>query len=376
MAAVHVSLPSEVNSLYGPVTTTEDCDTTTSADIRFPEKLPPVVRRVSSNNLSVTSSWGVSSVASTEKCRELARKAEECFWKLKHEDIELERVLSTTLKSCVQLGRWNGTRVVMKTLLQPADSWDPDAAMHGTNVALTDELLHEVETLSAIRHPDLVLFLGACLDMPGPLACVMEYMPGGDLENFYKLKRQKHQVPAWHPNVARVAQWACAVARALSFLHERTEPIVHRDLKPMNLLLTKHLDVKVADLGISRVLEAAGARDGYTMTGGVGTLRYMAPEVVCQEQYSEKADIYAFALILYFLSSGRQPFHHQSCDPDVILKDFLAGKEPRPCIAECPPKLQRLIEASWHVEHALRPSAQAMLNELEKLEEEVKPSCL
>ncbi|CAE7037753.1 unnamed protein product [Symbiodinium sp. CCMP2592] len=265
----------------------------------------------------------------------------------------------------------------MKTLLlEPVAAVDPDEAMEGTNVALTDELLHEVETLSAIRHPDLVLFLGACLDMSGPLACVMEYMPGGDLENFFKLKRQKHQVPDWHPNVARVAQWACAVARALSFLHERTEPIVHRDLKPMNLLLTKHLDVKVADLGISRVLEAASARDGYTMTGGVGTLRYMAPEVVRQEQYCEKADIYAFALILYFLSSGRQPFHHMSADPDVILKDFLAGKEPRPCIAECQPKLRRLVEASWHIEQTSRPSAQAMLNELEKLEEEGKPACL
>eukprot|EP00439_Symbiodinium_sp_Y106_P058970 s193_g8.t1 len=301
MPAVDVSLPSEV-SLYGPATTTEDfgpwpvtlidCDSSSLGDVTLPEKLPPVVRRASSRSasLSVTSSWGVSS------------------------DIELERILSRTLKSCVQLGRWNGTRVVMKTLLlEPVAAVDPDEAMEGTNVALTDELLHEVETLSAIRHPDLVLFLGACLDMSGPLACVMEYMPGGDLENFYKLKRQKHQVPAWHPNVARVAQWACAVARALSFLHERTQPIVHRDLKPMNLLLTKHLDVKVSDLGISRVLEAAGARDCYTMTGGV----------VRREQYSEKADIYAFALILYFLSSGRQPFHHMSADPDVILKDRL-----------------------------------------------------
>ena len=341
----------------------------------LPADITPAVRRTSSaGSASVTSSWGVSSVASVERCSQLSRKAEESHWKFNYEDIQIERQLSQTLKSCVQLGRWNGTRVVMKTLLTTGPAMRDGEETSATQVALTDELLHEVETLSSIRHPDLVLFLGACLDINRPLACIMEYMPGGDLENFYLAKRKKHQVPDWHPNVGRVAQWASAVARALSFLHDRAVPLVHRDLKPLNLLLSKHLDVKVADLGISRVMEVATER--YCMTGAVGTLIYMAPEVARHQQYNEKVDVYAFGLILYFLSSGRQPFHHISRDPEEILNEYAKGNEPRPRLADSQPKLRAIIQAAWHSDASSRPSAQAMLRVLEALEEEGKPACL
>ena len=125
-----------------------------------------------------------------------------------------------------------------------------------------------------------------------------------------------------------------SVARALSFLHGRNVPIIHRDLKPLNLLLNSHLDVKVADLGISR-----GAADeeyeGFKMTGGIGTLRYMAPEVVCHQSYNEKVDIYAFALILYFMSSGREPFHELGSDPERVLQQFKDGYQPRPPTSHC-----------------------------------------
>ncbi|CAE7335825.1 unnamed protein product [Symbiodinium natans] len=327
---VQIMLPSEVQS---PAT----------GDDFLPADIPAVHRTRSAG--SVTSSWGVSSVASAERCWELSRKAEESLWKFNYEDIQIEKELSQTLKSIVHLGRWNGTRVVMKTLLTTGAAMGAGEDKSATQVALTDELLHEVETLSQIRHPDLVLFLGACLDMSRPLACIMEYMPGGDLENFYLAKRKKHQVPDWHPNVSRVAQWACSVARALSFLHDRAVPLVHRDLKPLNLLLSKHLDVKVADLGISRVLEVASA-ESYRMTGAIGTLHYMAPEVARHQKYNAKVDIYAFALIIYFLSSGRQPFHHLTRDPEQILKEYAKGNEPRPRVADCQPPLRQLIQAA------------------------------
>ena len=77
----------------------------------------------------------------------------------------------------------------------------------------------------------------------------------------------------------------------MSFLHDRD--VVHRDLKPLNLLLTKHLEIKVTDFGISRLM--ARECDGYSMTGGIGSYRYMAPEVVRYQAYDQKVDIYATA---------------------------------------------------------------------------------
>ena len=142
--------------------------------------------------------------------------------------------------------------------------------------------------------------------------------------------------------------------------------------KPLNLLLTKHLDVKVADLGISKVLEGRADRygsecSGYSMTGGVGSWRYMAPEVVRHQPYNEKVDIFAFALIMYFVSSGQQPFC-QWGDPEIILKEYLKGEEPRPHVSDCHVKVQGIIQAAWHVNWVQRPSAQDILGELMELE--------
>ena len=89
-----------------------------------------------------------------------------------------------------------------------------------------------------------------------------------------------------HRVCAQVLDWSAAIGRALNFLHCRD--VVHRDLKPLNLLLTKHLEIKVSDFGISRLI-ANRTGEGYSMTGGVGSWRYMAPEVVRHQAYDEKA---------------------------------------------------------------------------------------
>lgn len=121
--------------------------------------------------------------------------------------------LSTTLKSAISLGRWNGTQVVVKS---------------SGGVEFTEELLHEIEVLSSLRHPDLVMFLGACLD--DSVMCVTEYLPGGDLERYYMKMRQEHQ-QLWHPDLLQVLHWSSAVSRALAFLHNRKVPILHRDVQ-------------------------------------------------------------------------------------------------------------------------------------------------
>jgi len=123
--------------------------------------------------------------------------------------------LSTTLKSTISLGRWNGTQVVVKSSL-------------GNDFDFTEELLHEIEVLSSLRHPDLVMFLGACLEPDQPIMCITEYLSGGDLERYMKMQRQQ---TVWHPGLQQVLQWSSAVARALAFLHNRRVPILHRDLQ-------------------------------------------------------------------------------------------------------------------------------------------------
>lgn len=289
--------------------------------------------------------------AGTARCRH--KGGGDWKFEIRRQDIIFEKELNTTLKNTISLGRWNGTQVVVKSSL-------------GDGNDFTEELLHEIEVLSSLRHPDLVMFLGACLE-DQQISCVTEYLSGGDLERYY-MKMQRQHETLWQPGLQQVVQWSSAVARALAFLHNRRVPILHRDPKPLNLLLTKHLEVKVADLGISKVLEGrAGPADPYSMTGGVGSWRYMAPEVVRHQQYNEKVDIFAFGLIIYFISSGRQPFC-QWADPEMILKEYLKGEEPRPNVSDCHVKVQGIIQAAWHVNWVQRPSAQEILGELMEVE--------
>lgn len=76
-------------------------------------------------------------------------------------------------------------------------------------------------------------------------------------------------------------------------LHLHTHGILHRDLKSANLLCDSNLDVKVADFGLSRNISEN------TMTGGLGTFQWMAPEVLGHQRYSERADVYSFAIVLW-----------------------------------------------------------------------------
>ncbi|OLP96560.1 Ankyrin-3 [Symbiodinium microadriaticum] len=219
-------------------------------------------------------------------------RALDCRWKLSRGDFKVKKELSRTLKSTLYQASWQGVDVVVKC----AGLHDDTALRFWIKErAISDELLHEIDLLSSLRHPDLLMFLGACIEPHMPIMCVTEFLPAGDLERYFVAQRKKHNAAIWRPVLIQVIQWSSAIGRALSFLHDRD--VVHRDLKPLNLLLTKHLEIKVSDFGISRLM--ARECDHYAMTGGVGSYRYMAPEVVRHEAYDQKVDIYAYGLIMY-----------------------------------------------------------------------------
>jgi serine/threonine protein kinase len=231
-------------------------------------------------------------------------------------------------------------------------------------------MLHEIALLATIRHPDLVMFLGCCLE-DSPIMFISEFMPGGDLERYYASKQvDGHH---WAPPMKTVNRWGRTILRALDFLHNCSQPIIHRDLKPMNILLTEGLEVKVTDFGISKVTRRvsqtssetykACGNDSYSMTGGVGSWRYMAPEVARYQPYTEKVDVYSAALILYFMSTGRQPFHEYE-DPKDVLDEYAKGNEPRPNLVECPSSFRRIMAAGWDQVPENRPSAGDLVERL------------
>uniref|UniRef100_A0A1D1ZK17 RING-type E3 ubiquitin transferase n=2 Tax=Anthurium amnicola TaxID=1678845 RepID=A0A1D1ZK17_9ARAE len=160
----------------------------------------------------------------------------------------------------------------------------------------------EIEVLSCIRHPNMVLLMGAC---PEYGCLVYEYMANGSLED--RLFCRSNTTPlSWQLRFKIAAE----IATALLFLHQtKPEPLVHRDLKPGNILLDHNFVSKIADVGLARLVppSVADAVTQYHMTAAAGTFCYIDPEYQQTGMLGTKSDIYAFGVILLQLVTAAQP---------------------------------------------------------------------
>ena len=145
-----------------------------------------------------------------------------------------------------------------------------------------------------------------------PPFIIYEFMEGGSLEQY--ITSQSRSTNKFQPSKKWVAPrllsfpWICDLLRALAYLHEGAARIIHRDLKPANLMLTRDQRVlKIADFGLSRKMGQDS--DGRRMSGGTGTLRYMAPEMYRKDPvYTEKVDVFSTAIIMFLLTMGQPAY--------------------------------------------------------------------
>jgi serine/threonine protein kinase len=167
-------------------------------------------------------------------------------------------------------------------------------------------ILVQLEILSKIRHPHLLLLLGAC---PERGSLVYEYMHNGSLEE--RLMKRRPNVDTPQPPPLRWFERfriAWEIASALYFLHtNEPRPIVHRDLKPANILLDRNNVSKIGDVGLSKMvnLDPSHASTVFNETGPVGTFFYIDPEYQRTGVVTPESDIYAFGIILLQLVTAR-----------------------------------------------------------------------
>ncbi|KAL3650740.1 hypothetical protein CASFOL_007143 [Castilleja foliolosa] len=166
----------------------------------------------------------------------------------------------------------------------------------------------EVEVLSSIRHPNMVLLMGAC---PEHGCLVYEYMDNGSLEDRLFRKGNTPPIP-WGIRFKLAAD----IATGLLFLHQtKPEPLVHRDLKPANILLDHHYTCKISDVGLARLVppSVADLVTQYHMTSAAGTFCYIDPEYQQTGELGTKSDIYSLGIMLLQIITARPPMgltHH------------------------------------------------------------------
>lgn len=199
--------------------------------------------------------------------------------------------------------------------------------LHVMDACRSKQFQQELEILSKIRHPHLLILLGAC---PDHGCLVYEFMENGSLED--RLLRKNNSLPIPWFGRLRIA-WE--VASALVFLHKsKPKPIVHRDLKPGNILLDRNLVSKIGDVGLSTVVHSdhsfsfssssSISTTSYKETNPIGTFCYIDPEYQRTGIVSPKSDVYAFGMVVLQLLTAKPPIALAHLVEKAIENDSLS----------------------------------------------------
>jgi serine/threonine protein kinase/tetratricopeptide (TPR) repeat protein len=215
----------------------------------------------------------------------------------------------------------------------------------------------EIEAAGRLKHPNVVAAVDADEDR-GVHFLVMDYVEGRDLDG---VVRERGPLPA-----ALAIDYLIQAARGLEAAH--AQGIVHRDIKPANLMLDTEGTVRVLDLGLARLVDAANpyghAAGGRLTESGMymGTVDYMAPEQAEDSRRADhRADIYSLGCTLHYLLTGREPF-----DGETVLKRLMAHMErPAPSLRASRPEISATLDAAFHKMMAKRPADRpASMNEV------------
>ncbi|KAG8080895.1 hypothetical protein GUJ93_ZPchr0007g4918 [Zizania palustris] len=165
------------------------------------------------------------------------------------------------------------------------------------------EFIAEIVTIGRLRHRNLVPLLGYCR-RKGELLLVYDYMPNGSLNNYLY---PDHEGDDGKPslNWAQRFHVIKGVAFGLLYLHEKWDKVViHRDVKPNNVLLDAEMNGRLGDFGLSRLYDHG--TDPQT-THMVGTMGYLAPELIRTGRASTCTDVFAFGIFLLEVTCGQRP---------------------------------------------------------------------
>mmetsp|Transcript_10650 Transcript_10650/g.20209 ORF Transcript_10650/g.20209 Transcript_10650/m.20209 type:complete len:498 (-) Transcript_10650:328-1821(-) len=233
-----------------------------------------------------------------------------------------------------------------------------------------DDFFQEMSTMQQLQHPNIVQYMGFCKQKP-KLTIITEYLPNGCLEKYLNKKGIRTCVP-----LDMAIEMALDIARGLNWMHHRG--FIHRDLKPANVLVDKNHTIKIADFGLASSFENRNSDPTITEDyfGQAGTMFYMSPEVLMNEKYGVKADIYSFAVVFCELLNSAC-FRNYGSEPrsekreDAFARQIWNGLRPS-LPKNVPSVLSQLISQCWAHKAEDRPNLSNVVSVLTQVLKDVK----
>lgn len=320
--------------------------------LQFQEEDPSVrfARKASATNQTAGDCMNstIGSAESSSPGRRLERLYNTEQWEIRWEDLIMKERVGAGSFGTVHRADWRGSDVAVKVLMEQD--------VHDDRLK---EFLREVGIMKRLRHPNVVLFMGAVTASPN-LSIVTEYLSRGSLFRLLHKSSVRDLL-----DEKRRIRMAFDVAKGMNYLHRSSPPIVHRDLKSPNLLVDKTWTVKVCDFGLSRFK----ANTFLSSRSGAGTPEWMAPEVLRDEPSNEKSDVYSFGVVFWELITMQLPWTGMSPVQVVGAVGFQNRRLQIP--KDLHPDITAIIEACWANDPKDRPS---FANIMESLKEFLKKS--
>eukprot|EP01130_Rhizamoeba_saxonica_P005192 TRINITY_DN2079_c0_g1_i1.p1 TRINITY_DN2079_c0_g1~~TRINITY_DN2079_c0_g1_i1.p1 ORF type:complete len:629 (-),score=115.50 TRINITY_DN2079_c0_g1_i1:72-1925(-) len=253
---------------------------------------------------------------------------------ISYEELIMGNIIGKGYFGQVRKAKWNGIDVAVKNLYRDSE-------------AEKVKFDKEIQLLSSLRHPNIVSLIGWSISQgteeSGSILMITEYLSGGTL---HWLLRHSADYLSNNPSLRH--RMIMDITKAMRYLHGRE--ILHRDLNSKNVLITEHYECKLSDFGLSRTYD-----ENSPMTSNVGFLICMAPEVYKGEDYTYKADVYSFGILIYFILTGQDP--QQDMEP-LQFAYKISNENYRPSIPSeiVKPQHRSLIETCWSSNPDERPT--------------------
>lgn len=223
---------------------------------------------------------------------------------------------------------------------------------------------NEAKAIAQLTHPNIVQVYAVGVH-EGLEFMALEYIEGMNLKDYLNRKGP----PELPIALAIMRQIADALTRASEL------GIIHRDIKPENILVTRKVDVKVTDFGLSRVM---GDDLHLTQTGtAIGTPLYMSPEQIMGQSLDPRSDLYSFGATCYHLLTGQPPFVAETAMALGIKHISDVPKPLQELRPELPPELCNLVERLLAKQPTQRPqTARDVLRALRRIQAKISGTTL